>query len=228
LSKMLSFTSEGVTNEATTYIYPTGKGKYMVEGTNNEDEPVSFLLPQPKVKMNESANAEVLGTIGLPFTDPADREKFASIHSNPPGYNTDYPAIIHVRYGKGEVVWSSVPLESPDEAIETPCKMFIKLVKKLATKPFAFKSDASPYVEITLFDQPEDFRFLVNFVNLQEKFPIIPVTDVDVSVRLDNKKVKKVVVLPDKKELDFEVKEGYVMFKIVKLNIYEAVLVYYK
>ena len=42
------------------------------------------------------------------------RYPFATIHANPPGIATDYPALLKTNYGKGTVIWSCVPFEKAD------------------------------------------------------------------------------------------------------------------
>lgn len=225
VSRLLGATYEGMTGETMTYLVPTQAGQFMVEGTTNDADPVSIMRAQPKIKL--AGSGTVLATIGVPYTDPLDPTKFATIHANPPGYNTGVPAIVHARHGKGEVIWSAVPLEERDSAYETNCAMFARLVRKLAAKPFAFQSSSSPYVDITLFPQPEKSAFLVNFVNLQEHMPVIPVVNFTVSIQVGDKQVKKVCLLPDEKELAFSVRDGTVQFTIEQLRIYEAAMVYY-
>ena len=81
--------------------------------------------------MKGQKNGEVLGTLTLPYTVPNPlgiftdlcsyaseivtkddpRYPFATIHANPPGIFTDYPAVLKTQYGKGTVIWSCVPFE---------------------------------------------------------------------------------------------------------------------
>ena len=56
--------------------------------------PLRYHLPLIKYKKGDAK-----GKIVLPYTDPNDNYHYASIHSNPPGREIDYPSLIEAKYG---------------------------------------------------------------------------------------------------------------------------------
>ncbi len=226
IARLLDMEYEGMTKENVTYIYPTQSGSFLIEETKNGSTPVTILKPQFKVKLNKKT--DIFATIGLPFTDPANSKRFASIHSNPPGKNTSYPSIVYSKYGRGDIIWASTPIEIMPSGYETQNNIFVEMINFLAKEPMAFCSDASPYVEFTLFHQKEKSRFLLNFINLQENIPIIPLHNIKVNVNTKGKKILNVSLLPDEKVLDFEAHDNNIIITIDYLDVYKSVLIYYE
>ena len=163
---------------------------------------------QVKVKANKGA--KVLATITLPYTDPKDIDRFASIHCNPPGFSTGYPSVVLNEYGKGKVVYVAADLEIAKQ--EPHRLIFTKLIKMLCSKPLSFETDAPKSVEITLFHQQDKKRYLINLLNFQAELPNIPIEGIKVRIRLDKKEPKRLIKLPEGKELAYETTKGYVEF----------------
>jgi len=75
---------------AGTCFYPTNVG-HTHRGLKGRDifgglsPPCPLTVLSSQVTLRARAGAEVLGTLTLPYTDPADTGTLASIHSNPPG-----------------------------------------------------------------------------------------------------------------------------------------------
>jgi hypothetical protein len=162
----------------------------------------------------------------LPYTDPGDGAKMASIHSDPPGVSTDYAAVVYRPYGKGRVMWVSAPLETAEPASHRG--VFRQMVRQLASQPFSFEAEAPRAVEVTLFDQAERKRYLINVVNAQEQLPPIPVSNATVRVRVGGKKVVGVALLPEEKPLSFTVKGEYVEVVVPELDIFQMLMVEYE
>lgn len=226
VSELLDLTYEGRTKQAVTYLYPTKEGSFMLEGTLNRTAPVTVLQAQSLVRLN--GTAKVLANIGVPYTDPANPQIFASIHSNPPKKALENPGIILGEYGAGKVVWSSTPIESAPAEYETQRIIFGNLIRELADREFSFKSNAAPYIDFTLVDQQEESRYLINCVNCQSALPILPVYHVDISIKTDGRKIVKACSLPNEEEIEFQVQDNYVTLNLEKLDIYNAMLVYYQ
>ncbi len=225
VEEMLGIEFGKMTDSSVTYIYESEANVSILDGVLNRTSPVAIQRAQREVKTN--GNAEILAYIGLPYTTPHDF-KFASIHSNPPAAVTDIPAILMGNYGKGKVLWSSVSFESAAPQYVSQNKIFANAIRKLIDRPYLFKSSDAPCVDITLIDQKEHSRYLVSFVNLQNSIPLIPVCDFKAAINTQGREIAKVCLLPDEKELNFTVTDGYVDIKIDKLNVFEAVLIYYK
>ena len=202
----------GETKERFTYIAPE-PGYESLMPDYSRKYPLGLDSNQVLVKARDGVT--VLGKITLPYTDPAERGIFSSVHSNPPGIPTEYPAIVIHAYGKGKVIYSTASLESVDYARG----IFVNLLK-MFQYPFSFEADAPGAVEVTLFDQPEQKRFMINLHNFQKDLPNIPVEGARVRVRLAGKTPGRLLRLPDGKELDYSIKDGLVEFVAPRLETF--------
>jgi hypothetical protein len=194
-----------VTKENYTFISPAAEGKGFFDGFNDK---YPFGLNATQFIVKADPNAQILANIILPYTDPADFNNFASIHCNPPGKTTDYPALIRNKFGRGLSIYSTANFEVYPYAQ----KYFAKIIRSLAAKPLFFDSDAPKSVEITAFDQPENDRIIVNMLNFQEELPNIPVGDFNVRIYVGDKKVKNLLILPAEKKIPYKFKNGYLEF----------------
>jgi hypothetical protein len=224
LDDVFGVSLEGETQERVTYIAPTPKGRALVMSDVDPNYPLAVFQPQAKARASD--RDEVLATLTLPYTDPADGTKLASIHSDPPGIATDYAAAVQRSYGKGKVIWVSVPLETAEPAPHR--KVFAQMVRELAGRPFSLEADAPGAVEVTLFHQPDKRRFLVSLVNTQEQLPPIPVFDAVVRVRTDGKKPVGAALLPDEKPLPFATKGDYAEIVVPRLDIFCMLMLAYE
>ena len=89
----------GETKETYTYIAPM-EGQEHILPEYTATHPAGIQSAQYIVHLRPGA--QVLGTMVLPYTDPADPTKYASIHNNPPGVPTDHPSIVLNQYGEGK------------------------------------------------------------------------------------------------------------------------------
>ncbi|NLO83425.1 MAG: hypothetical protein GX094_10300 [Clostridiales bacterium] len=223
LAEMLGLQYEGRTEEDVTYMEFNDHGSFLLAKTE-ANYPLTVFGYQ--LKMRGASKEQTLATITLPYTNPSDFGEFASIHSNPPGTKTEYPSVIYRSYGKGRIMWVAAPLEAAQQ--QPHRQVFANMIRELATEPFAFEADAPGVAEVTLFHKEEENRFLVSVVNVQDDFQILPVYDMTVRIRLGNKKPVRVMVLPCEKEIEFNMKNGYVEFKIDKLDIFKMFAIDYE
>ncbi|MBM3475035.1 MAG: hypothetical protein FJX75_17370 [Armatimonadetes bacterium] len=180
----------GETRERFTYIEPVPGHEDLLEGYT-VSHPLGIPGPQLIVQMRKGA--EVLGRLALPYTDPADPHRFASIHNNPPGVRTEHPAIVLNGFGEGRSIYVTTDLERLDA--HRPA--FLALLRSLCDR-FTFEADAPKCVEFTLLHQPDRQRYLLSLVNFQRDLPNLPVHDIRVRVRL-GKAIRRVVELPDER-----------------------------
>ena len=176
-----------------------------------------------QILIEAKKGAQVLGKLGMPITDPADSDHFASIHCNPPGPSTDNPAIVRNAFGKGKALYVAADLENH----EYHRNNFVKLIKSLVTEKFSFESDAPEPVEIVAFHQGKEKRYIVNVLNFQKYVPSLPIENITIRLNTGNKKVKSVATLPDEKELAFKVVEGGVEFTVARLEVFQMLSVNY-
>lgn len=219
LSDLLGVSYLGETKESFTYISPIGKGEEVLLGYSSK-YPLSIYGSQLKVEAREGA--EVLGKIILPYTDPADTKHFASIHSNPPGKITNYPAIILNNYGKGRAIYITGDLER----VKYHQNTFIRLIRLLYPKSFSFESDAPGFVEMTLFDQKNHGRYIITLLNLIEE--CIPIRGINVKIALNGKKPERFLKLPEEKELNYKEEEGRIEFNAAELKRFAAFALNYR
>jgi hypothetical protein len=177
----------GETKERFTYMAPAAGSEGLFDGYTI-DRPLGLYASQLVVKAQPGA--EVLGVTVLPYTDPADPRRFASIHNNPPGIYTDSPAIVRHRFGNGQAIYVTAELESYDPYRE----IFTNLIR-LMVSDFAFEADAPRAVEVTLFEQPEQRRAIINLINFQHELPNIPVDGIRVRVRLNGRAPRRLLLL---------------------------------
>jgi len=225
LGDVFGLSSEsGHTEETVTYIAPCESGIHLFPEGLSSLHPLCIFDRQARVTAVDPG--DVLATITLPYTDPGDSSRFASIHSNPPGVATESPAFICREFGKGKVFWSAASLESVDS--DPHRQVFFRIIRELAEKPFTFSAEAPQSVEITVFEQAEQKRYLINLVNFQRDLPNIPVSGVGVNLMMGTKQVERVIVLPDEHELSFDIEGDYISFEAPELDTFLMLAVDYK
>jgi hypothetical protein len=220
LADVFGVSHQGETKERFTYIAPAGGQEALFDGYT-ADRPMGFYASQMAVRA--APGAEVLGVTVLPYTDPADPARFASIHNNPPGVPTGAPAVVRHRFGAGQAVYAAVELESSDPYRE----VFVNLIR-LMSPDFSFAAQAPKAVEVTLFRQPERNRFIVNLINFQREMPNIPVRGIRVRVRMDGRRLQRLLVLPGEQPLECQIADGCVEFTAPELETFAMFAVEYK
>ena len=213
----------GETKEEITYMAPEGKGNTLF-GDYSAQYPLINLGTQLKLKLRKGA--DVLAAVTLPYTDPKDPGRYSSIHSNPPGIPTDYPAVVLNRYGKGRVVYVAGDLEAME--YEPHRVIFTNLIRFLSPKPFLFEAEAPKSVEVTVFHQKDKKRYLINVLNFQDELPNIPVEGILIKIKLDGKLFGKLVRLPEGKDLACKIKGNYLELRVPKLETFMMLALDYK
>ena len=192
-----------------------------------------------QVKMSGNSNGKFLGTITLPYTVPTasyanctneyneidlikdkkDLENtFSSIHSNPPGIATKYPAIMKTPYGQGTIIWTSVPIEAQERFQHQ--EVFTNLIMDLLGEASFGSDNVSEVVEFVMFEDSRKKYF--SMINLQDTFKVIDANDFDIRIKTD-KKPKSVKLLPSRDELAYTYMDGYTMVHIDKLHVFKMI-----
>jgi hypothetical protein len=188
-------------------------------------------FPGSMVKAEAQAGAEVLATITLPFVNPdegfAIGTHFAQIWSNPPALvEGKDPAIVVNSFGKGKAIWVAAPIEKLTGSATT--SVVRHLLHTALAGPYKFEADANEAVEITVFHQEKNRRMLVGLLNMQEQVPSIPV-DATVRVQLPaGAKAKRVLRLPEQKEMGFTEAGPYVQFHVPVFDVIAMAFVEYE
>ena len=202
----------GYTDEANAYYAPKPDYEDTFLGFNAK-YPLSFQLSAPKVE--GCTNGTVLATLTLPYTTE-EEERFASIHSDPPGIATDYPAVLEGSYGAGHFIWSALPMEALE--MEEYRMIFLNLLDRLTGDLKKSLVGTIPDdVEITLFENEEGI--LVNAIHLSERVKMPDVAAFPVGVRCDFP-ARAVELLPTHEEIAFEQKDGYVRFNTLPMHVF--------
>ena len=174
--------------------------------------PTEYSLPIVKAK-DES---EVYATVTLPYTKQNER-KFASIHSNPPGISTHYPALIVKKYGKGNVVWSAAPIELDSRPHYK--KLLLNLMNKFVSdKQITLHTTASKKVEIVTFKTEN--AFLVSSVDLDGVNEVITRVPFDITLKT-NVKPTGVNSVVDGRKLEFLYENGSTTFTVQNFRMFD-------
>ncbi len=209
--ELLGAEVKGFTEHTMTYIAPKKEYEELL-GNFNEKYPLPFEGGMPLIE-GISEDSEVLARISLPYTTQ-NHSFFASIHSNPPGNVTEYPAIIRRDIGKGRVIWCAAPIEK--ESPEEYERIMMNLLGELGMKP-RIRTNASRVVEIVSFEDKERIR--VSAVRLSDEFEgKLPAFEVRLKTE---RRPAEIVLLPDETAVGFEYEHGWTCFKARELDLFD-------
>jgi Hypothetical glycosyl hydrolase 6 len=223
LSEVIGITFQGETEEVISYVAPSQNSSALLPGIEKE-YPLTVFGRQGLARA--ASGTEVLATVMLPYTNPSDTTRFASIHSDPPGRPTDHAAIVLRSYGKGRVLWTSHPIEKAEQPPHKRC--FLAIIRSLTGSEPTFELDAPPAVEMTAFHQPDRKRYVLHFINMQEELPPVAVMGMRASVRAKGRKWTRAAVVPDGTALTIRTKEDRVEVEVPTLDIYRMIVVEYE
>ena len=218
---LFGVTVQGVTEEQFTYIAPLAvEEAWLPEVTAG----VPLTVPGPQVLVTAEDPATVKAHVALPFTRPKERA-FASIHSNPPGRTTSHPALIYREVGRGRALWVSAPIEREERWVHAG--VFRHLIDTLHPGRLRYSAEAPAQVEVVVWDQPQDQRFVVHLVNLQERLPVLPIHHLRVTLRLDGRQVRDARLAPGNEPLPCTQKNDQATVEVPDLSLYRILLVSY-
>lgn len=174
--------------------------------------PMPYFYPVPEAEFPE--DGQVLATLTLPYTRP-DEQRFASIHSNPPGVQTNVPVLRISRYGEGTVIWSAASPETDSRADYV--KLLIGLIRRyLPEKDQSLSSDAPEICELTRFDREDSA--VIHAVLLSDGAREMTVPGFGIRLRTDAP-VKEIREIPSGKPLSFTQEDDAVVFRTDAVTI---------
>jgi hypothetical protein len=217
LSDLFGVSYMGETESILTYLDPT-PGTAALFGEFGGQYPLTLRDSQLLVSAQEGA--EVLAMITLPYSDPKGT-KYASILTDPPGVRTVHPALVRNRFGKGKVLYAAGVLESMDHHSQR--EVLVRLLRSLCPRPLYFEAEGPKCVEITLFEQPEDKRFVLHLLSIQEQIPNVPVRDMSIRLNLRGRIPGELAVLPSGEALNYQIEEPWLIFTVPELRDYRMV-----
>jgi hypothetical protein len=219
LGDVFGVSYQGETKEQFTYIAPTADSMHLFP---TYDTRHALGLYSSQLKVESHASSQVLGTLTLPYTDPADPIHFVSIHNNPPGIATHHPVVVLNGFGAGKALYVAGDLET----VEAHQPIWINLLRLLCPS-FSLEAVAPAAVEITLFHQQDERRFIISLVNFQKQLPNIPVYDIQVGVQVMGKTPRRLTLLPAAEELRYTANNGTVRFFLPKLETFAMLALEY-
>jgi hypothetical protein len=183
---------------------------------------ISSYASAPLVKAKE---AKILARIVEPLFDP-DEEKYASIHSNPPGIVTDYTGLSVNKYGKGKCIYISSPVFSLQQDAQQTFGTW--LFREHSPSSLIIYTNAPECVEITLLKSSSDNAYLAGFVNYQKELPNIPVRDIYAKIRLPDGAIPKSCTrVSDNRKVDFKIEKDTFLIELPLLETIEMFEIFF-
>ena len=205
----------GMTDNKNTYVAPTKAGEEML-APFTEKYPISLSDKAP-VLTAPHGDVNVLGTLTLPYYDPKNPGRFASIHSNPPVNKTESPMIMEAEYGLGKVLWLGVSFDAYTGRQHRDVTMKI-LRRYLCEEEQTLTSNAPRMVEIVAYKSESEWQIsLCNVGDAEDGRVILPF---EVSVKTE-KEPKCVCLLPEESAVDFTYNNGKTTFKARELDLFD-------
>ena len=171
-----------------------------------------------------AGTAEVLGTLTLPCSDPAEKDRFGSAISNPPWIWTDAPALTCNQYGKGKVIYCAGKLEENIYPVHR--NIFAGLVTSLSGQ--MIHTNAAPWVECTLFEYEAEKCFYLSLLNRPADLPPPVLSGIEVELTLpQGKRAGQVLLGPDDTEIPFESTGSTLSFTLKELEEFTVVIIHY-
>ncbi len=157
-----------------------GEGTGAVNYLDCDGELISATGNAPLCRLREGAKE--LGRAVLPDFPADDPDRYASIHSNPPGKRTEFAGLVENRFGKGVCLYLYSGLV---KLLQHSQQTFGQKLFKGYLPEFLVASRNFPAsAELTLLESEEPGTLLLGVVNYQEELPNLPLLDVELSLRL--------------------------------------------
>jgi len=194
----------------TTYIAPTGAAPILSDF--NEKYPLSVDGFMPLLEGDHNGTA--LATVVMPYTGTYEN-RFASIHSNPPGVPTNYPAIVEGAYGKGKFIWMACVPEFETEYEYG--KLLCDLIRWMIGEPSVYTT-APADVEIVTFQEGKEY--LCSAAQLSDDYCAREIPPFEVSLRVQGK-AQAVLLLPGEIPIPFKQEGDRVTFGVKDFRIFD-------
>lgn len=169
----------GKTAEDVTYLRPMPGFEALFAGYD-EKYPLSVDRPSTLVRIDD--DVQVLARLTLPWSHSQEIHRFGSAISNPPGIDTEYPALTLRPYGSGQIMYLSVPLEEIE--FDAQQQIFTGLMRYLVAKPLLIQTNAPAWLEVMVYADKEHGRYLIYALKIMETYYEGSVQNVNISIRL--------------------------------------------
>lgn len=206
---------KGFTDTDSTYLAPTAEGAGVL-APFTEKYPLSLSHKHPLLS-GMTEDTVILGKLTMPYQHPTDPMGFASIHSNPPGVPTNYPALMERSFGKGKVVWLGIPLEFYSDRQHK--EIVAKLIRcYFDSKQQSLTTTVAKQVEIIAFRDTHEW--LISAVNIAdpEDRRLIPAYSVTVKTDFEP---GGVYLLPEETTVPYTYADGQVTFLAREMDLFD-------
>lgn len=196
------------------YFAPEQEYEGLFEGFNKK-YPLQISARVPLIEVREKA--KVLARLTFPYTLPSE-SRFASIHSDPPGVETAYPAVVEATCGNGRVIYCVAPLEQGEYV--TYQSIVRNLIEKyVGSDSFTVTTNAPTNVETVAWRDGEDC-YISNVLLLNPKeHAHIPSFEVRFK---SEKRPDAVRLLPNKENIPFDHDGTYLYFQTKETRIFDT------
>jgi type 1 glutamine amidotransferase len=214
----------GKETPAITYLSPV-PGSPLLEFCS-ADYPL--MLDSKQLILEADTNAEVLATLTLPYTDPADCAFFGSAISNPPGISTSHPAMLRKRYGRGEIIYVAGDLEGLP--YNQHRRVLTALLLELLDGKTMIKTNAPATTEITVFKHQSRKELVISLLNLPAELPPVPIYNMKFELAVPGIIPRAILTAPDELPLEFccNSPSGKIEFVLDKLEKFCMLILKYE
>ena len=201
-----------LSNTDRTYVAPTAEAGDLL-GDFNAKYPLAIdgFVPM----LNGAYKGTALATVVLPYTGIFE-DRFAAIHSNPPGEPTTVPAMIEGDYGKGKFLWlAHVPEYDAEDEYG---RLLLRALRRLAGELDTVQTDAPADVEIVTFKDGKNY--LLSAAQLTDDYEARRILPFTVSLKITGK-AKGVYLLPDEQPVPFRQEGDRVILDAKDFRIFD-------
>ena len=194
-------------------------GQYSDKITYSGKEQILARNPVPLCTAR--AGTEVRMTLSMPDFPAGDPEKYASIHSDPPGRSTSFAAMTVNAFGRGRCVYLAAPILMLRQYTQQQfgMELFSEFLPQMLLEGSALHHSA----ELSLLKSPDDGSYMLCIVNMQNDLPPVPLTDIILTFERPGT-FEKITAVSTGKEIPFEQKNGQITLRIPRLEYGEFFL----
>lgn len=178
LSDWTGITIEADTAEDVVYFRPTQDGAALL-APYDANYPLAIARTGQKVRA--AADVQVLARLTLPYSHSQEIHTFGSAISNPPGYDTEYPAITLRQVGRGKVMYLAAPLEEIEHAAQR--QILCRLARHLIGPTPLLETNAPEWLEFYVY-QVQQGGYLIYGCKTMEAYYEAEAEQVTLTLRL--------------------------------------------
>ena len=193
----------------------TGPMSYLAlaPGEPGAERLISCSCPAPLATARPGTR--IRGRVTLPDFPPQDPDRYASIHSDPPGIATDYAGWTQRRHGRGRTIWIYSAILGVRQASQR------ELARRILKHALPRFSAAPPPagVELTWLRSTRSRAYLLGVVNYPAELPGVPLTNLTIDIALPQGfQPRQVRRASDRKSPEYTVQSGRFRTVIPRLD----------